>query len=156
MFKKLAVFSLFSFVSIVLSNPDISQLREELLKKQLELSDLGLQIEQREIMFDQMTKESTSLFDSLTEQRRNEIMDQVAAFIERFNDASVKGEIKSFLMHEFCNDAMENWDTLARAKSLLIRRLVEREILKQLLYRYAEQLEVITTMNLELLNYEKN
>lgn len=137
----------------------IQKLREDLIPKELDLSKIGKEIEQQEELIASMmvkVKEAMSrVLESLDEQQQKDFQQEINAFLERTNNALAIPNVKNFLIHELFSDTTINSDDIERIKSLLIRRIIEKEILKRLVRRYEEHLQVAAKIDLELTALEK-
>lgn len=141
------------------SEVSAEQLRNDLFEKNLELSTLSKEIEAREELIELMMWKAISamkeLVKSWTDEEKNEFLKELSAFQERYNQAFTTAKIKSYLVSEMLNDEGESNDAFERIKSLLVRRLVEKDILKHLLKRYEAQLQASAELQFQLTEIEK-
>jgi hypothetical protein len=66
----------------------IKQLREELLKKELELSKLGKKIEKKEKLLIKMARSVSKIYNNLSKEESQKIREEVAQFLKRFDEIS--------------------------------------------------------------------
>ncbi|MBI2774736.1 hypothetical protein HYX58_01905 [Candidatus Dependentiae bacterium] len=137
---------------------EIQKLKSEQAQKEMELSRIGAEIEEKEALIDLMMAKvretAARVFESLNEQEQKEFHQELNAFMVRTNKALAVPDVKNFLMTEFFNDMGKHSDEIERIKSLLIRKIIEREILKRLVKRYEENLQIAAQMDLDLAELE--
>lgn len=134
----------------------IQQLKEELYKKELELSRLGKEIEEQEklieAMFDKLIDLHSQIQNSLNQNEKNEFLAELNAFQKRFDDAIDNLQIKNFLLTEFFIDKDIK---IERVKSIMIRSSIERELLKELIRNYEAKLQELAQLFSKLSKFEK-
>jgi hypothetical protein len=145
-------------VAIAHSNTNIEiqreKLQEELFQKELALSKIGKEIDAQEklldIMWNDLLTALSNTFESLNEQEKKMVKEKLKSFEDRFEIALSGANLDNFLVNEFFNDTTSNNEQIERVKSLMVRRVIEQEILKHLVENYENNLQIVAELHLAL------
>jgi hypothetical protein len=137
----------------------IKQLKEDLYKKELELSRLGKEIEEQEQLLESMFDKAANIMahelHSLTEHEKKEFKGRIALFAKNVDHILTNTKVTNFLMNEFFSNEKADNIKPHRIKSLMIRFIVEKQILKRLFQRFENCLQQVVQLDAELNELEK-
>jgi hypothetical protein len=137
----------------------IQRLEDDLIKKELELSKLGKEIEEQEqlieTMFDKIINIMTQELNGLNEHDKKEFRGSIILFGKRFDHATDNLEITNFLINEFFNDEKPQSIKIQRIKSMLIRSSIEKKLLKRLIQTYEAGLQQLAQLDFALCEIKK-
>ncbi|OQA36200.1 MAG: hypothetical protein BWY54_00204 [Candidatus Dependentiae bacterium ADurb.Bin331] len=130
----------------------IHQLEDELMQKELQLSELGEEIEQQEelliSMFDKMVDAMGRVQHSLkNEEEKKEFSETIIDFENRFDQAVLNRNAKDFFVNELFNMPMNNKLMTRRIKSILIRYNMELRLLRRLIKKYDAALKELIELD---------
>lgn len=133
----------------------IQQLEDDLIKKELELSKLGKEIEAQErlieCMFDNMVNAMARIQSSLkNEEEKKEFSETIINFENSFDNAMLNRNIQNFIINELFCMQTDYQITTRRIKSLIIRYDIELKLLKRLFLNYEKLLQELLILNSEL------
>ncbi|HEX2977885.1 MAG TPA: hypothetical protein VHO47_02085 [Candidatus Babeliales bacterium] len=139
---------------------DILQLKEIIFQKELALSKIANEIEKQEELIESMISKTietaAKVYRSLgSEEEKKELCKKLDEIEKKCEKILEVRNVKKFLMDELFNDMTDQADRIERIKSLLIRRVIEKEILKKMIRDYAQPFEELVNMHLELVELEK-
>ncbi len=78
------------------------------------------------------------------------VKEKLKSFEDRFEIALSGANLDNFLVNEFFNDTTSNNEQIERVKSLMVRRVIEQEILKHLVENYENNLQIVAELHLAL------
>ena len=149
--------------AITSTNNDVGLQREQLsvdlLKKELEISKIGKEIEEQEKILESMyincVEVIANIFKKLNECERKKFTEKLSHYEESFHAAFFSTNIKNFLLAQIFNQTTDH-PMAERVKSLLTRRFVEREILRSLMLKYENALQEMSEINAKLVELNKS
>ncbi len=133
----------------------IQQLKENLYKKELELSSLARKIEEQEqiidAMFDKMVQTMARINSSLkTEKEKEDFSKTITDFENNFDAAVLNRDVQNFIINELFCMQTDYQITTRRIKSLIIRYDIELKLLKRLFLNYEQLLQELLVLNFEV------
>lgn len=141
-------------------NERIENLKKNLHEKELELSNLGKMIAEKEASIDSIRSAGITVYSSisntLNEQEEKELNEKLDIFEENIIRAlNAKNDLKNILITDFSNNHKNTNNELARIKSVIIRQCVEYHFLKRLFKHYEECLQELIAIEHELNKLQK-
>jgi hypothetical protein len=161
--KKLILFSLLvtSVITNYAADQKVQQLKEARFQKELELSDLGAKIAEKEDLLRSIYLKADEFVAELIQEKKMEgqekeaFLKELNAFYDNFGEIidkklATRTDVKQWLVQELLKGKNRSFEDFETLKLHVIRNILERNLLKTLLEHYEACLQELIEIDREL------